>query len=176
MESWEDSTPKYLLTQLIILKSEWTVFGTHCVLTIIKHRVLPASIHDKGQCSCPCCLMPLNKVHNLGTIIAMTQWQALACVDNQDCQIHLSMSRTMQWIMTILKGESFIAMEVCYWKLFLGHQCWLQFQSEHIFQKAWPLQIQFFCNVHDWFNAWVWTRGLEDLVHSSASNFQCSKP
>ena len=109
------------------------MFGTHCVLTIIKHRVLLASIHDKGQCSCPCCLMPLNKVHNLGTPTDMGQRQALARVDNQD---HRNKVKTARFIIyeqnyvvnneaseVILKDESFIAMEVCHQKLFFGHQC-----------------------------------------------------
>ena len=44
-------------------------------LTLPFARVLLATIHSKGRCPCPHCLMPLNKIHSLGRSILSSRWQ-----------------------------------------------------------------------------------------------------
>lgn len=41
-------------------------------------RVLLASIRNKGACPCPCCLIPLSHVHNIGMVRDMMQRVTLA--------------------------------------------------------------------------------------------------
>ena len=86
------------------------------------HRVLLASIHDKGQCPCPCCLVPLNKVHNLGTTTDMKQNEKLACVDNvnhrnkvettRDIIYHKNYTVNNKASEAMLKEESYVATKV----------------------------------------------------------------
>ena len=46
------------------------------------HRILIASIRNLGACPCPRCLIPLNRVHNLGMSRDMIQRRTLARVDD----------------------------------------------------------------------------------------------
>lgn len=59
------------------------------------HRVLIAGIRDKGRCPCPRCLMPLDRVHNLGTVPDMRQRQSLARTDNLDRRDKVTRARDM---------------------------------------------------------------------------------
>lgn len=56
-------------------------------------RVLLASTRDKGQCPCSHCLMPLKKVHNLGTVTDMKQRETLARVDDDARKAKISAAR-----------------------------------------------------------------------------------
>ena len=68
--------------------------------------------------------MPLNKVHNLGTVTDMRQRQALARVDGQDRRDKVKTARSIIYEQNyavnneaseaILKGESFVATKVRY--------------------------------------------------------------
>lgn len=49
----------------------------------IQHRIILASIRNKGQCPCPRCLIPLVRVHNLGKTRDMQQRKSLARVDDE---------------------------------------------------------------------------------------------
>lgn len=65
------------------------------LLTLLLDRVLIASIRDKGLCPCPRCLMPLNKVHNLGTKLDMKQRQTLARTDDLDRRTRVKEARSI---------------------------------------------------------------------------------
>jgi hypothetical protein len=41
-----------------------------------------AGIKNRGYCPCPRCLIPLNRVHNLGMVRDMTQWRTMARMDD----------------------------------------------------------------------------------------------
>ena len=90
-------------------------------LTLPFARVLLATICSKGWCPCPCCLMPLNKIHNLGTVSDMRQQQSLACVDNLNRRSKVKKARSIIYDQDytvnneasekLLKNESLVATE-----------------------------------------------------------------
>lgn len=65
------------------------------LIHLIDFRVLLASICGKGRCPCPHCLMPLAKVHNLGTVSDMNQRQNLECIDNPSCRDKVKKARSV---------------------------------------------------------------------------------
>ena len=95
--------------------------GTHS-LGIMIFRVLLASIRDKGRCPCPHCLMPLKKVHNLGTTSDMKQRQTLARVDDNSRRNKIKEARTIIYdkiyavdneaVENLLKEQSLVATNV----------------------------------------------------------------
>lgn len=117
----------------------------HRYLFLSSKRVLLASIRDKGRCPCPRCLMPLHKVHNLGTAADMRQRQSLARVDNQDRRNKVKTARSIIYEQNyavnndaseaILKAESFVATKVRYRTLFCSRQCWLLFNQNAFSEK-----------------------------------------
>src|ERR1700676_4664332 len=46
------------------------------------HRILIASIHNLGRCPCPRCLIPLDRVANIGMRRDMTQRRTLTRIDD----------------------------------------------------------------------------------------------
>lgn len=89
------------------------------MLLIYIYRVLLASIRDKGRCPCPRCLMPMSKVHNLGTALDMRQRISLARIDDPDRRNKVSKARSIiynqdyavnnQASEELLKEESLVA-------------------------------------------------------------------
>jgi len=55
------------------------------LLTII-NRILIVCIRNLGRCPCPRCLIPLARVHNLGTELDRIQRVTMACVDDSQCR------------------------------------------------------------------------------------------
>lgn len=57
-----------------------------------QNRVLLASIHDKGYCPCPQCLIPHLCFHNLGMVQDMKQRKTLAHFDdeNRRCEVGIA--------------------------------------------------------------------------------------
>ena len=60
-------------------------------------RILIASICNLGQCPCPCCLIPLDHVANMGMHQDMAQCRTLARVDNVKQHARRYMRRAM-WL------------------------------------------------------------------------------
>lgn len=61
------SIREFSRTPLIIQKSEIYLFAICVILSIFSfHRVLLATIRDKGLCPCPRCLVPMAKLDRLG--------------------------------------------------------------------------------------------------------------
>lgn len=56
-------------------------------------RILIASIRNMGTCPCPRCLIPLNRVHNMGTTRDMAQRVSLARVDNEQRRYTVTAAR-----------------------------------------------------------------------------------
>jgi hypothetical protein len=55
----------------------------HYVLLITGNiRILIATIRNLGKCPCPHCLIPLNRVHNMGMARDMQQRETMARVDD----------------------------------------------------------------------------------------------
>ena len=68
----------------------------HTLLTHVHiNRILIASIRNLGNCPCPRCLIPLNRVHNLGMARDRTQRVTLARVDNSQRRNKISTARTL---------------------------------------------------------------------------------
>ncbi|KAF8225724.1 hypothetical protein L208DRAFT_1305175, partial [Tricholoma matsutake] len=58
-----------------------------------KEKILIASIHNLGQCPCPCCLIPLDHVANMGMHQDMTQRRTLARIDDVKWRNHVETAR-----------------------------------------------------------------------------------
>ena len=58
-------------------------------------RILLASIRNMGRCPCPQCIIPLSRVHNLGTVTDMQNRVTLACIDDQCRQSSVSAARKL---------------------------------------------------------------------------------
>lgn len=92
---------------------------------MIHLRVLLASIRDKGRCPCPRCLIPLTKVHNLGTVADMKQRQRLERVDNFTRRDKVKKARSIIYNQNyavnndaseeLLKDESLVSTEVSHY-------------------------------------------------------------
>jgi hypothetical protein len=55
----------------------------HYVLPLTSSiRILIATIRNLGMCPCPRCLIPLNRVHNMGMARDMLQRETMARVDD----------------------------------------------------------------------------------------------
>ena len=86
-------------------------------------RILIASIRNLGTCPCPRCLIPLNRVHNLGMTRDMSQRRTLARVDddNRRCKVIAARraiyGKTFQInsaaVNAILQNESLVPNVVC---------------------------------------------------------------
>lgn len=121
MVSRDGFTPEYSPIQPTILKSKSTSLDLWQSLTY-NHRVVLASIRDKGRCPCPRCLVPLNKVHNLGTATDMKQREKLARVDDvnrrkkvetaRDIIYHKNYAVNNEASEALLKEESYAATRV----------------------------------------------------------------
>jgi len=81
-----------LLTLPIIQKSRFKYFHLFGVL-IVCHRVLLASIRDKGHCPCPRCLIPLSRVPNMGMPQDMKERVTLARVDDEERRRKIGIAR-----------------------------------------------------------------------------------
>lgn len=58
-------------------------------------RILLASIRNRAQCPCPRCLIPLNRVHNLGMARDMTQRVTMPRVDDSQRRSRISSARAL---------------------------------------------------------------------------------
>jgi hypothetical protein len=103
-----DYPEKYVI-QLII----FMVLEEH-ILT--KYRILLSGIRDKGHCACPRCLIPLERVRNLGMALDMKQRKTLARVDDEARRRKIDIAREIIYqknyavnskaVETILKEQS----------------------------------------------------------------------
>ena len=118
-----DSTLGYLLTPQTIQKSECQT-GKHCNMYLCKvPRILVASIRNLGKCPCPRCLIPLDRVHNLGMARDMSQRGTLARVDDDNRRSKVIAARRVIYekhfqidsaaVNAILQGESLVPNVVC---------------------------------------------------------------
>jgi hypothetical protein len=64
------------------VKSESHCADPHADGTQKHHRILIASIRNLGRCPCPRCLIPLDRVANMGMRRDMTQRETLARIDD----------------------------------------------------------------------------------------------
>jgi hypothetical protein len=69
---------------LTIVKSKSHCANPHADGTQKNHRILIASIRNLGRCPCPRCLIPLDRVANMGMRRDMTQRESLARIDDVD--------------------------------------------------------------------------------------------
>ena len=91
------------------------------------YRVLIASIHDKGQCPCPRCLIPLKKIHNLGTPLDMKRRKTMVHIDDDSCRAKIEAACTAIYegnlavnngaLEALLKDQSLVATRASYWYL-----------------------------------------------------------
>ena len=86
MASGVDSIQGFSRTPRTTPKSKVPVDTILIVLMTGNIRILIATIRNLGKCPCPRCLIPLNRVHNLGMPRDMMQRDTMACVDNLQCR------------------------------------------------------------------------------------------
>lgn len=68
----------------------------HCTPLITSNaRILIASIRNLGKCPCPRCLIPLNRVRNLGMARDMTQRDTMARVDDVQRRSRIEAARRL---------------------------------------------------------------------------------
>jgi hypothetical protein len=89
----------------------------------MRNRILIASIRNLGLCPCPRCLIPLNRVHNLGMVRDMNQRKTLARVDDIHRQSKITAARRVIYekhyqvdstaVENLLQEESWVPNEVC---------------------------------------------------------------
>lgn len=88
----------------------------------ISSRILIASIQNLGTCPCPRCLIPLTRVHNIGTNRDMSQQNTMARVDNSHRRHNILSVRRFIYdlnyqvnsaaVEAILRRESWVATQV----------------------------------------------------------------
>ena len=62
------------------------------------YRILLASIRNLGRCPCPCCLIPLDRVPNMGMRRDMAQRMSLARVDNLERRSRIKAARDIIYV------------------------------------------------------------------------------
>lgn len=123
MESSVGSIHASLLTLPIIPKSmRHHVHSPNQQWLILCHRVLLASIRDKGRCPCPRCLIPLSRVQNMGMPRDMKERKTLARVDNEDRRRTVEIAREIIYkknyavdndnVEALLQGQSLVPTSV----------------------------------------------------------------
>jgi hypothetical protein len=102
--------------------------ATALLLIYTWNRILISSIRNLGLCPCPRCLIPLNRVHNLGMIRDMNQRKTLARVDDIHRQSKITAARRVIYekhyqvdsaaVENLLREESWVPNAVCIYKYF----------------------------------------------------------
>jgi hypothetical protein len=116
------------------------------LLIFVCNRILIASIRNLGLCPCPRCLIPLDRVHNLGMIRDMSQRKTLARVDDNYRRNKIAAARRIIYeknyqvnstaVENLLREESWVPNVVCSQKCFfvilLAHhrQCRMLSQTD----------------------------------------------
>jgi hypothetical protein len=98
-------------------------YSYHLLLILVCNRILIASIRNLGLCPCPRCLIPLNRVHNLGMTRDMSQRKTLARVDDIHRRSKIAAARRVIYeknyqvnstaVENLLRGESWVPSAVC---------------------------------------------------------------
>ena len=84
MASPDASTQDFSYIVLTILRSELAFTAICCSALTLPHRVLIASIRDKGQCPCPRCTMSISEVKSLGTPEDTVRCAGLIRLDDEE--------------------------------------------------------------------------------------------
>jgi hypothetical protein len=92
-----DFIPEYSHIQLTIRRSGspayfcWSRSYMHSIID----RILIASIRNLGKCPCPRCLIPLNRVHNLGMVLDRAQRVTMARLDDNESRKRVFAARRL---------------------------------------------------------------------------------
>jgi hypothetical protein len=98
MNSWKHTSTEWQLRVMMVSGVVFTLVYSHILQTTrrskrkppehrfrntyTRHRILLASIRNLGRCPCPRCLIPLDRVPNMGMRRDMAQRMSLARVDD----------------------------------------------------------------------------------------------
>jgi hypothetical protein len=58
-------------------------------------RIILACIRNRGHCPCPRCLIPLDRVHNIGMVRDMQQRTTMVRIDDEQCRSNVRSARRM---------------------------------------------------------------------------------
>ena len=75
---------------------KWVAWSLFCCIFFSHtslNRILIASIRNRGRCPCPRCLIPLNRVHNIGMARDMAQRVTMPRVDDSQRRTRVSAAR-----------------------------------------------------------------------------------
>jgi hypothetical protein len=120
----DDSIHGYSCIPQITPKSGWPAECSYGIITDFTwNRILIASIRNLGLCPCPRCLIPLNRVHNLGMSRDMSQRKTLARVDDIHRRSKITAARRVIYeknyqvdsagVENLLQEESWVPNAVC---------------------------------------------------------------
>jgi hypothetical protein len=97
-------------------------FSSELSFVLIIRRVVIAGIRDRGFCPCPHCLIPLERVQNMGMTRDMSQRTTLARVDDNAKRVKIEIARDVIYnknyavdnaaVEKILKNESLVPASV----------------------------------------------------------------
>ena len=150
-----------------------------CLCDIL--RILIAGIRNLGTCPCPCCLIPLNRVHNLGMARDMGQRRTLACVDNVNRRGKIIAARRVIFekktqinstaVNSILQNESLVPNVVCTKSLNIIGFFWpKRISTECILRLTVAIWVQFIQDVGSRFNARVRVGCMEGYIYSPSTH------
>jgi hypothetical protein len=121
MQSNNGFIPDSLLIPVIIRKSRFAFYHLHAALTHL-HRVLMLAIRHLGDCPCPRCKIPMERLHLIGTESDRNDQVALRRHDNDSFKEAISSRQrkiykenykvTSAWIERKLKSESLVPTKV----------------------------------------------------------------
>ena len=119
MESSGDFILEYLPTPQITLKSQPTVpiLMLSCDADLFV-RIIVAAIRNRGRCPCPRCLIPMERLQNMGMGLDMVQRESLSRVDDIKRRVKVTSARNIIYeknyavdgdaVETILKEQTLV--------------------------------------------------------------------
>lgn len=139
MNSWKHTSTEWQLRVVMVSGVVFTLVYSHILQTTrrskckppelrfckthTRHRILLASIRNLGRCPCPRCLMPLDRVPNMGMHRDMTQRMSLARVDDTKRRSRIKAAREAIYVKNytidsmavenLLREDSLVPTAVC---------------------------------------------------------------
>jgi hypothetical protein len=117
------STPAYSHILPTIVRSKSYPANDLIYITYVCHRILIAGIRNLGHCPCPRCLIPIDRVANMGKPRDMMQRKTLARVDNMTRRNRVASARECIYernyavdsaaVQNLLKEDSLVPTAVC---------------------------------------------------------------
>lgn len=136
--------PVSSLIQQTTLKSAYVSSSTVYAASDIKPRVLLASIKNRGRCPCPRCLIPMNRIQNMGMTRDRQQRITLKRVDDDSRRFNIANARRLIYelnyavdsksLSDFLTAESWVPTSVSHTRFLRWSELRLMFIQECLFE------------------------------------------